>query len=218
MYEELIKVFYQNRNDERAINMAAYMKNKFSFLGIPKPERAAFQRSFINQAKKDAVIDWKFIFMLWDLPEREFQYCAVDYLSALAKLLAKDDIEKIAVLVTEKSWWDTVDGLATNITGVLGAKYPELIRSHILKWAESENIWLARIAILFQLKYKDKTDKELLSRIIRKNSDTKEFFINKAIGWALREYSKTNNDWVKAFIESNCLNPLSVREGSKYIR
>ncbi|WP_425057866.1 hypothetical protein SCACP_24320 [Sporomusa carbonis] len=218
MYEKLMEIFYQNANHEQAMNMAAYMKNNFPFLGIPKPERASLERAFINQAKKAVVIEWSFVFRLWDLPEREFQYCAVDYLLAVKKLLQKDDIEKIEMLITKKSWWDTVDSLAENITGVLCAKHPELIESHIFKWAETGNIWLKRAAILFQLKYKDKTDTEVLSRIICKNSNTKEFFINKAIGWALREYSKTNMEWVKLFIESSHLHPLSVREGSKYIK
>ncbi|MDR3561924.1 MAG: DNA alkylation repair protein [Negativicutes bacterium] len=216
MYENVINLFYQNRNPERAIAMAAYMKNNFPFLGIPKPERSALGQGFIHLAKKGPSIDWDFVFRLWELPEREFQYIAVDYLLALKSLLQKDDLAKLEVLTTRKSWWDTVDSLAT-ITGVLCARYPELIADHIVRWAEAENIWLVRISILFQLKYKEKTDPELLSHIICRNSSTKEFFINKAIGWALREYSKTNSEWVKTFIESVPLHPLSVREGGKYI-
>jgi 3-methyladenine DNA glycosylase AlkD len=197
--------------------MAAYMKNNFKFLGIPKPQRVMLQHEFINQAKKANSIDWNFVFTLWDLPEREFQYLAISYLMTNKQLLQKTDMQKIEDLIIKKSWWDSVDSLAENITGVLCKKYPEIIESYILKWAESENIWLVRISILFQLKYKDKTNVELLSRIILKNSSSKEFFIAKAIGWALREYSKTNREWVKKFINSNCLQALSVREGSKYL-
>ena len=216
MPDKVIEAFYQNRNQKRARYMVAYMKDKFPFLGIPKPERAALQHDFFSQARRAAVIDWKFVVRVWDLPEREFQHLGVDYLLALKKCLLRDDIEKIEALIINKSWWDTVDGLAT-IAGVLCSLYPELIESHIVRWSESDNIWLVRVAILFQLKYREKTDTELLSRIIRKNSTTREFFVNKAIGWALREYSKTDKAWVKAFIESSSLHSLSVREGSKYI-
>lgn len=217
MGQQLIESFYQKKNNEQAVGMAAYMKNKFAFLGIPKPEREHLQRAFINQAKTATFIDWNFVLRLWALPEREFQYFAVDYLFALKKQLQTDDVEKFKILITEKAWWDTVDVLAAKIVGVLCTNYPQLIKSHILPWAESENIWLIRTALLFQLKYKERTETEVLSLIIQKNSATKEFFINKAIGWILREYSKTNKEWVKEFVENNRLHPLSVRESSKYL-
>lgn len=155
--------------------------------------------------------------MLWEMPEREFQYLIIDYMTALRHCLHKKDMDNIRTLIITKSWWDTVDTFAVSITGVLCLNYLELIESHILKWAESDSTWLVRTAILFQLKYKEKTDTELLRLIITKNSNTKEFFINKAIGWSLREYSKTNREWVKKFIENNALHSLSVREGSKYL-
>jgi 3-methyladenine DNA glycosylase AlkD len=126
-------------------------------------------------------------------------------------------MDRIKLLIINKSWWDSVDPLATNITGILCAKYPELVQSHILSWAKSDDIWLARVAVLFQLRYKENTDTELLTLIISKNSHNKEFFIAKAIGWALREYSKTNKEWVKLFLDCNILQPLSVREASKYL-
>lgn len=218
MPEKLAELFYQHKNAARAVHMAAYMKNNFPFLGIPKPDRTVLQRAFFTQAKKAAALDWTFVSRMWDLPEREFQYCAVDYLSAQAGLLEKSDVEKIAALIVRKSWWDTIDSLAANVVGVLCAKFPELIESHVLQWAASDNIWLVRVAILFQLKYKAHTNTELLSAIIAKNKGTKEFFINKAIGWALREYSKTNAAWVKAFLADVTLHPLSAREGGKYVR
>lgn len=216
MSEELITVLYRNAKPERAAPMAAYMKNQFPFLGIGKPERAALEAPFIRQAVKAGAADWPFIRRLWTLPEREFQYCAVDHLLALGKLLAKDAIEEIEGLITAKSWWDTVDSLSV-VVGTLCANYPELVASHILRWSVSPNSWLARTAILFQRKYKTATDRELLGRIITQNTGSKEFFINKAIGWALREYSKTDPAWVRAFIAGHRLHPLSMREGSKYL-
>ncbi|MTI81231.1 MAG: DNA alkylation repair protein [Firmicutes bacterium] len=217
MYNKLINSFLENKDQEKAVKMAAYMKNNFSFLGIPKPLRAKLEKEFIKAAKKQRSIDWDLINKLWNMPEREFQYLAVDYLLALKDCLQKNDIDNVRSLIINKSWWDTVDILAGNITGVLCLKHPELINSHMLKWAESDNVWLIRTSILYQLRYKGKTDAALLGLIIKQNSESKEFFINKAIGWALREYSKTNKIWVKEFIESNTLSPLSVREGSKYL-
>lgn len=217
MYENIIKAFYDNRNEEKSIKMSAYMKNKFPFLGIKKPERATLQKNFIKQCKQTKKIDWNFIYELWNLPEREFQYLALDLLIALSKELKKTDIDEIEKLIINKSWWDTVDLLASKLTGSIVSKYSELKETHIINWSNQENIWLIRTAILFQLKYKEKTDTEFLSKIITTNCNTNEFFINKAIGWILREYSKTNKQWVKSFIENNSLSPLSVREGSKYI-
>lgn len=217
MINNIISTFYQNADHIKAPQMSAYMKNKFPFLGIQKPKRQQFAKEFIKEAKKKKAVDWDIVSMLWDLPEREFQYLAVDYLVALKDYIKAEDIERIEKLITTKSWWDTVDAIASVIVGQMCKSNPELIENHIMHWAESSNIWLARTAILFQLKYKENTDINLLSRIIRENSEQKEFFIAKAIGWVLREYSKTNKEWVREFIENNALQPLSIREGSKYI-
>ena len=217
MFSDIIETLYANRNAEKAFYMAKYMKDQFPFLGIPKPERVKLAGPFIKAAQKAQAIDWEMIQKLWELPEREFQYVALDYLQAVKNHLQAEDIEKLEILITAKSWWDTVDLLASNVTGPLCARNQELIESHILKWAASEKIWLARTAILFQLKYKAETDPELLEWIILKNSHSNEFFINKAIGWVLREYSKTNRDWVRDFVNRHDLSKLSRREASKYL-
>ncbi len=217
MHNDMINIFLENRDPERASQMAAYMKDQFPFLGIPKPKRELLSKEYMKQFKKQGELDWEFVNMLWSMSEREFQYLAVDYLLKLIDSLQEKDIENIKPLIITKSWWDTVDIMATRIIGPLCLKYPELINIYILKWSNSDNIWLIRSAILFQLKYKEKTDVDLLGLIIKENSETKEFFINKSIGWALREYSKTNKTWVEEFIKKNRLNSLSVREGSKYL-
>lgn len=216
-YTEIIDIFRKNRDESKAGPMAAYMKHKFCYLGIPKPVRTGLQKDFIKAARKQKAVDWEMVNVFWGLPEREFQYMVMDYLIALSGNLIEEDIERIKMLIISKSWWDTVDMLASNIVGPMCAKYPELISSHILKWAESDDMWLVRTAILFQLKYKTQTDTKLLARIISINNQSQEFFINKAIGWALREYSKTNQNWVRQFLASHLLHPLSVREASKYI-
>ena len=217
MYESLLNTLYAHRDAEKAFHMAKYMKDQFPFLGISKPERVKLAGPFFKAAKQSRRVDCKMVDKLWNLPEREFQYVAMGYLLAVENYLRAEDIDKLETLIAAKSWWDTVDLLASNVAGPLCLRYKELIDSHILRWAESENIWLARSAILFQLKYKGQTDPELLEHIILKNDRSKEFFINKAIGWALREYSKTDKDWVRDFLAQHPLSKLSIREASKYL-
>jgi 3-methyladenine DNA glycosylase AlkD len=214
----IVEDFYANRDTEKAPAMSAYTKNRFRYLGIQKPKRAELEKEFLRESKKAKIIDWCFVEECWELPEREFQYLALDYLLALKGSLEEGDIEKAEKLITEKSWWDTVDMLASGITGELCSRYPHLRDERIIKWAEGDNMWLKRAAILFQLKYKEKTDTKLLSRVILMNSGTREFFIDKAIGWVLREYSKTDQQWVRTFIMENKLSSLSVREASKYLK
>lgn len=212
----IIDLFYKNRNEELAVPMAKYMKNKFPFLGIKTPERKELYKEFINERKKEANVDWDFIYKCFELPEREFQYLAITYMDAVKKQFAVHDMERIKEFITNKSWWDTVDSISP-IVGYICMKYPNIKEDVINSWIYSDNIWLKRVSILFQLKYKENTDTEFLTKAIINNSNTSEFFINKAIGWALREYSKTDKQWVKEFINDNNLSKLSVKEGSKYI-
>lgn len=196
--------------------MSKYMQSKFLFLGIKKPERKELAKDFLNERKKDKKVDWDFINNCYDLPEREFQYLALSYMDVVKKLLTVEDMNNIERLIVSKSWWDSVDSISP-IVGYICMQFPDVKDIVVDRWIFAESIWLKRVSILFQLKYKDRTDTEFLKKSILNNSDTNEFFINKAIGWALREYSKTNKEWVKDFIEKNSLSKLSVREGSKYI-
>ncbi|SHE82766.1 DNA alkylation repair protein [Alkalibacter saccharofermentans] len=214
---EIIKTLYENADPENAAPMSAYMRNQFDFLGIKKPQRALLSKQFLKEAKKEEQIDWGFVYHLWDLPEREFQYLAMEYLAAVKKLLVEDDLSNLQKLIVNKPWWDTVDLIAGNLVGEIGLRYRKQTEEAMKKWGRSQNIWIARTAILFQLKYKENTNKELLKEIIEYNLDTKEFFIDKAIGWALREYSKTNADFVREVIETLDLAPLAKREGGKYV-
>jgi len=120
-------------------------------------------------------------------------------------------------LITSKSWWDTVDTIAPHPVGKVAKETPSIVDDIIEGWSQSDNLWLCRSAILFQLRYKEETDETALYRYILANAESTEFFIQKAIGWALREYSKTNPSSVRKFIESHTLSKLSIREGSKYI-
>ena len=121
-------------------------------------------------------------------------------------------------MIINKSWWDTIDFVSPKILGKYFEIYPEEIEKTIQKWLNSNNIWLQRSCLLFQLKYKNKLNKFLLKKIINSLSNSNEFFINKAIGWILREYGKTNKNWVINFIKETDLNKLSVREGLKYLK
>lgn len=218
MVNELKEMMELSRNSENAAAMEKYMKGHFPFLGIKKPERVQIEKEFF---KKTGILKEpfypEFVKELWNLPEREYQYTALTYIEKSLKKLGKEHVKLMEFLITEKSWWDTVDMLAQKAVGKIAADDPEIIPVTIEEWAGSHHLWLRRTAILFQLKYKEKTNEELLYRYIKMNAESKEFFIQKAICWALREYSKTNPDSVRHFIENNRLAPLSVREGSKYL-
>lgn len=212
----IVEQFRKNSNEVNARKMSAYMKNHFPFLGLPKPQRVELSKDFLREITKEKMIDWNLVNYLWELSEREFQYLALEYLAKLKKHLEKSDISKLEQLIVTKSWWDSVDALAPLI-GVLCKKYPELKTEILSDWIISSNIWLKRVSILFQLKYKNDVDTQFLSKTIIANNLSNEFFVNKAIGWALRQYSKFNPDWVKEFISRYPLSPLSIREGSKYL-
>lgn len=213
---DIIRDFYDAKIECNSAPMAAYMKNQFPFLGLKKPERQEIYKQYVRGWKKSGEIDWEFVWYCWNLPEREFQYLAISYLDALKGLLNTSDLIKLKELIVNKSWWDSVDSIAP-LVGHIVLEFPESKDEHISDWIINDNIWLKRVSILFQLKYKEETDTDFLGRAILHNSSTREFFIDKAIGWALREYSKTDKFWVKEFIENNELSKLSIREGSKYL-
>ena len=153
----------------------------------------------------------------WEKDAREYQYVVANYLKAMQSYLTESDLPKLERLVVTKSWWDTVD-ILDRVVGSLVANHPEL-EEVILKWSLSDNIWLRRVAIDHQLLRKEKTNVQLMEKILVNNLDQTEFFINKAIGWALRDYSKTNPEWVASFIEKNKerMAELSIKEASKYL-
>ena len=214
--EELKKELKAVAIPNDAMAMKAYMKNKFEFLGVKTPARRKLAKVFFKQ-HTDSVIDWNFINEAWNNPYRELQYVALDYLEIRKKILAPSDLPRLKKLAQTKSWWDTVDFL-DRLVGSIIARFPET-KATILSWSCDEDIWLRRLAIDHQLLKKEETDTELLEKILVNNLGQTEFFINKAIGWALRDYSKTNPDWVRDFIERHQaeMATLSIREGSKYL-
>ncbi|MEH7223454.1 DNA alkylation repair protein [Bacillus sp. JJ1566] len=214
----LVELFEKNRNDENAVPMQKYMRNLFPFLGIKSPLRRELMRDFYKETGiLKLEIDLELVKQLWMKDEREYQYAAQDCLVKSIKKLNIFHLEFIEILITTKSWWDTVDIIAPHLVGKIAKETPSIIEKKIEKWAFGDNLWLKRSSILFQLKYKEETNERFLYKYIKANADSKEFFIQKAIGWSLREYSKTNPDSVRQFIKENTLSKLSVREGSKYI-
>ena len=195
--------------------MSAYMRKKFAFLGIGTPDRRKLSRDFLKSLGK--VPDWEFVLKCWEQPEREFQYLATDHLARVMGGLTPSDIPRLRELVVRKSWWDTVDALDM-VIGDIAWRFPE-VNQTLLEWSVDENLWLRRVAIDHQLTRRERTDTVLLERILVNNLGQTEFFINKAIGWALRDYSKTDSAWVRDFIARHrqAMAPLSIREASKYL-
>lgn len=216
-YIEIKNIFQENKDEQNAIKMSSYMRNLFTFYGLPTPKRKTLYKELLKSEKKNKVIDWAFLDKCYKDEHREFQYLVMDYLSAMQKFLTFDDVPKIEKYIRTKQWWDTIDGFDRIVGNI--AFVDDRINNLMLKWSTDEDFWVRRIAIDHQLCRKEKTNIELLEKILVNNFGSKEFFINKAIGWSLRNYSKTNPDWVRAFIEKykNQMDKLSVKEAGKYL-
>lgn len=217
---DLISQLNAIANPALATEMKIYMRNRYSFFGIKAPERKAILKKCIDLYKSQ--LDRPSIIVivkeLYEHPQRELHYCAVELTTRfLKKKFQKDDHLFIKHLITTHSWWDTVDMIAKHHLGGYLRLYPEEKETIIEAYSNSSNLWLIRSAILFQLDYKQDTDISLLFKLCLKHKDTGEFFINKAIGWALREYGKTNPEAIIAFVSKNCLAPLSEQEALRKI-
>jgi 3-methyladenine DNA glycosylase AlkD len=215
-YSSLFSSLEAAANPEEGASMAAYMQNRFGFLGIPKPALKAIIKPYLKEAKK-LPLDWDFIELCWQKDGREAQYTALEYLASHDRELTPADLPRLKTMITTKSWWDTVDTL-DGFVGELVQKDPSL-ETVMLEWSKAENIWLRRVSIDFQQKYKEQTNTALLEQILVNNLGSKEFFINKAIGWSLRDYSKVNPAWVSSFIEKyqGKMDKLSIKEAGKYL-
>lgn len=210
----LTRAFEPRRDVTRAASMRAYMRDQFPFLGIPTPERRRLQKdalAHITTPDERALLEAAR--RLWAMPEREYQYAGAELLIRYEHVLPAATLPAIAEFVTSKPWWDTVDGLAPRVVGPMVRRYPELTVT-MDAWAASGNTWLVRSAILHQLVQKEHTDRERLFRYCLQRAGDREFFIRKAIGWALREYSKTAPEAVREFVAEHEgeLSPLSRRE------
>jgi 3-methyladenine DNA glycosylase AlkD len=208
----------KHQNPLQHKDMEAYMKNHFEFLGVKSPERKAAMRSFIqiHGLPKTSQLESN-IKELWESEKREIHYCAQEIFFRSKGFKSKESIELIEYMLTNKSWWDTVDFVASNLCGSYFQRFPDRISTRIMHWNKSENIWLIRASMLFQLKYRDGIDVQLLENLFASHLNSREFFIQKAIGWMLRETSKFNPGFVKEYVQKSHLKPVSLREATKYI-
>ncbi len=197
--------------------MAAYMKDRFEFLGVVSPVRKDAQKSFIAASgghTGSALFD--LVDACWAEPEREFHYVGTDLLIRWVRLLASSDLSRVEQLIRTKSWWDTVDALAANVVGPMVATDPELAAT-MDRWVDDTDLWVARTALLHQLKFRSETDVDRLFGYAERRAPATEFFIRKAIGWSLREYAKTDPDPVRRFVadQGDRLSGLTRREALK---
>lgn len=205
---------------DKAVEMAAYMKTDMPFWGIQKPDREPIYREL---AKKFAPADHdeysQVILKLWSGKRREDKYAALDYAVRCKKFIDKSMIPLYEDLVRDGAWWDLVDPLATLLIGVAFLSDQKAVKPIVKEWIEDDDMWIRRTAILSMNKHKEKTDEKLLYDFCLRRAHEKEFFIRKAIGWALREYSYKAPDSVIKFLKTNRskLSPLSYREGAKQL-
>lgn len=214
----LLNKFKAAANPQNALGMKAYMLHQFKFYGIKTPERDAIVKAFLKTNQlTDATALAGVVQYMWEQAEREWQYAAIDVFKSHSFLWTPSAHQLMQFCLTHQSWWDTVDGIGSDWLPQYFKLFPEKMLPITKKWNQSSNIWLQRSSILFQRSFKTNTNTVLLETYILQHQASKEFFIQKAIGWALREYSKTNPAWVKSFVKSHDLAPLSKREALKRI-
>ena len=218
-FKNLVDLFTQHADPAKAKPMEAYMRDQFPYLGIKTPERRTLFKQFIAENGLPTLEQVEpLVLALWEMPEREYQYIAMGFIDKFKKKLPADAVQLMETLIITKSWWDTIDTIASRVVGPLFQKYPQTKAHYLPIWRQSDNFWLRRTGILHQLGYKTDTDFALMCDIINENLGSTEFFINKAIGWALREYSKTDGTAVIQFVHSTDLVPLSHREALKWLK
>lgn len=215
----LVTHFEAARDPERAVRTAAYMRDQFAYLGFSLPTLRALSRAVLAGLPAPTEDELRTVVLrCWDLDEREYQYFACDWLRTHLAVPGPEFLGTARTLITTKSWWDTVDSLATRFVGGLVTRHPQLV-TDMDAWSADRNMWLVRTAILHQLHYGAATDTERLFGYCTLQSGHPDFFVRKAIGWALRHYARTDPDAVRRYLSANRarLSPLSVREASKHL-
>ena len=215
----LQSLFQNSANAEIAIGMKAYMKNRFEFLGLKRPERDLIQKELFLEYKVTDTLELENVVRaLWKFPYREYHYVACDLLTINKKKYKDLNIDFLDFLISTNSWWDTVDMISTNVIGGYYLHLKKLYETELIPWTKSPNFWKRRACIIFQLKYKNEMDTVWLSKRILENNESKEFFLQKAIGWALRQHSQIDTKWVIDFTENHPLKPLSKREALRLLK
>lgn len=214
--KSLKAVFKSHADSERAQAMERYMRDQFRFFGLPAPQRKELVGQFHSQWKQMAMsaalaaVQW-----LWVQDERECQYAAMELIQRRHKEFIPEHLVLIEEMIVGKSWWDTVDFIAANIAGPYFLRFPDQMEADTERWNRSGNLWLRRSSIIFQLKYRQKTREDLLFAYCANCAHERDFFIRKAIGWALRQYAKTEPEHVRHFLSTHQFSALSVKEAEK---
>ena len=219
LLDRLVRSYDQARDPERGRPAAAYMRDQFPFLGIPAPTQRALSRTVLAGLPAPTEQDLRAVALAcWELDEREYQYFACDWLRRHVAVPGPDFLDTVRVLVTTRSWWDTIDPLATRIVGGLARRHPGL-SAELDSWSADPNLWLVRTAILHQLHYGADTDVDRLFGYCTRQAGHPDFFVRKAIGWALRQYARTDPAAVIRYVAEHRdrLSPLSVREATKHL-
>ncbi len=217
--KELRKEFERIANPIIAQQQKDYVRGQFDYYGIKTPERREVLKPFFQKEYLPPIEELgQIICALWEQPQRDFLVSGLDLMFKYKKKLRSEDLNWLEYAIVTKSWWDTVDAVAIHLVGSYFLKYPEARDRTIEKWMNSGNMWLQRTCIIFQLRYKKEVDTKLLEKLISQLLGSKEFFINKAIGWMLRDYSKTNPNWVVDITNKYELSGLSRREALRLIK
>ncbi len=205
------------RNEQNAVAISKYFRNKFASFGLKNGERRNLTKLFLTEAKHFSVEELNAaVRLMWDQPEREFQHAGIELVDKYRKKIGDQLKGELEFIITNKSWWDTVDFIASTTVG-WAYKEGYINLQDIESWNKSSDMWLNRTSIIFQLKYHKETDWDLLQKNILHHAVHKDFFIKKAIGWALRQYGKTHEKEVTQFVETHELSTLSVREAMRII-
>ena len=217
-FDKLAAEFQQHSNPDIAAGAKAYMRNISDFYGLPSPLRRKLVQTFLQQKGYPTHENLEaLVHFAWEQPQREWQYTAMEITGRMVKNAGPEMLDLAEWMIIHKSWWDSVDFIAPNIAGALFKKYPETRTKYIEKWMASGNMWLQRSCLLHQLKYGKETDQALLFDLCERLSDHPDFFIRKAIGWSLRQYSKSAPGAVIEFVKSHKLSNLSSKEALKVI-
>ena len=215
-YYQLVRdTFRKNGKPDVAEGQMAYMRHQFEYFGLKMPAWTALTKDILREKGLPEGADLQELARLcFDDEHREMQYFALELVQRSLKKQPPEFINFLEELILKKSWWDSVDWIA-KLVGIHFRRYPELIKPVTERWMASGELWLQRVCLIFQLTYKEETDAELLFEYVRQVAGSKEFFLQKGAGWALRQYSKTDPEAVRDFLENQEVSALTRREGGR---
>ena len=219
LIDEAAALLAAERDSERAEGMAAYLKTDMPFYGVSSPARRAILKQLVRFAPEANDEYRGQVAALWEQPHREEKYLAIDWARRHRTFITFENIDLYERMITEGAWWDLVDDIAANLVGGVVRADPDHMRPVLERWLTGDDLWLRRTVIICQLKSKEKTDTALLFDACERTAHETDFFIRKAIGWALRQHSRIEPDAVRDFVETHRddLSGLSLREATKYL-